>query len=56
MLIEEYLKSNKFNYEVNEKKAKYIRIGQIIFIISLSLVPILIGIIFLFPPPLTPTT
>jgi hypothetical protein len=56
MLIEEYLKSNNFNYKVNEKKAKYIKIGQIIFIISLSLIPILISIIFFFPPPLISIT
>ena len=56
MLIEEYLQSNKFNYDTNEKKAKYIRIGQYIFIISLSLVPILIVMLFSIPPPLVSPT
>lgn len=52
MLIEAYLKSNKYNFEINEKKAKYIRIGQYIFISSLILVSILIVMVFLYSPPL----
>ena len=51
-LIEQYLHSNKHNFEVNEKMTKYIRIGQYVFIISLVLVPILIAILFSFPPQL----
>ncbi len=52
LLIEEYLSCNKFNYEINQKKANYIKIGQLIFTISLVLVPILIIILFSFPPQL----
>ena len=50
MLIKEYLKCNKYNYGVNDKKAKYIRAGQIIFIVSLGVIPILIFLLFLYSP------
>ena len=56
MLIEQYLHSNKYNFEVNEKMAKHIRIGQYVFIFSLVLVPILIAILFSFPPQLNSTS
>lgn len=49
-LIKQYLSCNKSNFEINEKKAKYIKIGQYVFIVSLVLVPILIAMLFLFPP------
>ena len=56
MLIEAYLKSNKRNFEINEKKAKYIRIGQYIFIGSLILVSVLVVMVFLYSPPSISTT
>jgi|SRR5215204_3117652 len=55
MLIEAYLKSNKCNFETNEKKAKYIRIGQYIFIGSLILLSVLIVMVFLYSPRLIST-
>jgi len=55
MLIKAYLKSNKRNFETNEKKAKYIRIGQYIFIGSLILVSVLVVMVFLYSPPLIST-
>ena len=56
LLIEEYLSCNKSNFEINEKKANYIKIGQCVFIVSLGLIPILIGILFSFPPQLNSLT
>ena len=52
LLIEEYLSCNKFNYEINQKKANYIKIGQLIFTISLVLVPDFDNNIIFFPPQL----
>jgi hypothetical protein len=52
LLIEEYLSCNKSNFEINEKKAHYIKIGQYIFVVSLVLVPLLVGMVFFIPPQL----
>lgn len=51
-LIDQYLHCNKHNFETNEKTAKCLRYGQYVFLSSLVLVSILIGMLFSIPPPL----
>jgi hypothetical protein len=43
-MIGEYLESNKHNLEVNHNKAQKIKISQYLFLGSLAIVPVLVGL------------
>ena len=45
-MIEEYLESNKYNLERNDKKARKIAIAESLFLIALAIVPALIAVSF----------
>lgn len=49
-MIYSHLKSNMSNTETNAKKASKIRIAQYLFLIGLSIVPVLVGVLFFLPP------
>jgi len=50
ILIKEFLLSNKENLYQNDIKATKIQIAQYLFLIGLAMVPILVGILFSYPP------
>lgn len=50
VMIKEYLLCIRNNHYLNEEKTNKIKVGQTLFEIGVAIVPVLLALVFLFPP------